>query len=308
MLAGDKNAGTILIVVLMVMALLGAIIVEFAYGIYVSTSAVHNWSTLRRASVYSESGLAYGVAYIDEVMKVLARRFGSDIHTYPGRFDYAVTEPFPGEPGDIAYTMEDETGKLNVNQISMNVVDSENHVYQALRLLCQRLEVPESAREFIRDWVDSDSDPKIRNGEVGAKNGKLWSLEELYDIPGLEAEWIHKLLPYLTIYGDVGGNININAADETVLYSLFYDDETAADSGVARILEERERKLGITKEALSTLLTEVKLTGLTGRLVVRGTHFRVTSTGRIGEIRRTIETVLHVDKNRGFTVIFWRET
>lgn len=300
-----RQAGTVLIVVLLAMALMTAMIVEFAYGIYVSASAVHNWADLNKASVLAESGLSFAVAFYKTELSRLD-------HFFPTELSYPVTEPFPGEEGSLMYIVEDETGKINVNWIVNKQNLPDEFLYPAFKKLCSNLEVPQETADIIRDWIDSDDTQEIRGGEDGAKNAPLWSLAELYEIPMLERKWVDTLLPYLTIHGD--GKVNLNAASRPVLMSLFFDDEDQPEQFANEIINWREKYSGISPldsrnkaNANANMLFD-RLTGESfkqDRYLVKGTHFKLTCTGEIGEIKRTIEAVINVAG--GYEIESWRE-
>lgn len=305
-----SQTGTVLIVVLLAMALLTAMIVEFAYGIYVSTSAVHNWVDLKKASVLAESGVSFAVAFYKTELSRLDQFF-------PTEMSYPVPEPFPGEEGSLMYMVEDETGKLNVNKI-INRQNETTFAYESLQRLCLHLEVPQEAVDIIRDWIDPDDTQEIRGAEEGAKNSRLWSLAELYELPMLEREWVDTLLPYLTIHGDkndVDGKINLNAASRPVLISLFQN--TQAEQYADEIISWREKYGGITDPAstkpttnssanANRLFERIPNHGFDRNLyLVKGTHFKLTCIGEIGEIKRTIEAVINVAG--GYEIESWRE-
>ena len=49
--AGRDNRGMALVLTLLVVAILSGMVVEFAYGVYISTNALHNWQTAQRLSL-----------------------------------------------------------------------------------------------------------------------------------------------------------------------------------------------------------------------------------------------------------------
>lgn len=306
----SPQAGTVLIVVLLAMALLTAMIVEFAYGIYVSSSAVQNWADLKKASVLAESGVSFAVAFYRTELSRLDQ-------FYPTDLSYPVPEPFPGEEGSLMYIVEDETGKLNVNKI-VNPQNEITFAYESLQRLCKHLNVPQEVADIIRDWIDADNTQEVRGGEDGAKNSPLWSIAELYEITMLEREWIDALLPYLTIYGDKNdpnGKVNLNAASRPVLISLFQDAQ--AEQYAEEIISWREKYGGITDpdSTKATTNRNANANRLFARIpghdfdrrrhLVKGTHFKLTCTGETGEIKRTIEAVINVAG--GYEIEGWRE-
>jgi len=288
-----SKSGTVLIVVLLAVTLMTAFIVEFAFGIYVSTTAIYNWSTSQKASLLAKSGISLAMVYT----KRNINRYG---YSYPGKATLPFPEPFSGEEGDITLLIEDETGKLNINAIIYPNGLTNERIYDQMRRLCTYLDVPTSMVDIIADWIDLDEEPRVRDSEDGAKNSKLWTLSELYSIAGIEQEWVQKVLPYITLYGD--GKINFNAADEPVLASLF-DDMGLASERADKIMK-RRLEAPITNASINRLFADLGLPKPPWA-IVKGTHFRLISTGNIGEVKRVVDAVIQVNKQ--YRIKYWRE-
>lgn len=288
-----SRSGTVLLVVLLAVSLMTAFIVEFAFGIYVSTTAIHNWSTSQKASLLAKSGISLAVAYT----KRNINRYG---YSYPGKATLPFPEPFSGEEGDITLLIEDETGKININAMIYPNGLTNERIYGQMQRLCVYLEVPTSMVDIIADWIDSDEEPRLRDSEDNTKNSILWTLKELYSIPGVEQEWVQTVLPYVTLYGD--GKINFNAADEPVLASLF-DDVGLASERAEKIMK-RRLEAPITNASINRLFADLGLPKPPWA-IVKGTHFRLISTGNIGEVKRVVDAVIQVDKQ--YLINYWRE-
>ena len=63
---GRDNRGMALVITLLVVALLTAVVVEFAYGVYISTNALHNWQAAQRLSLAAKSATRLGARLITE--------------------------------------------------------------------------------------------------------------------------------------------------------------------------------------------------------------------------------------------------
>ena len=288
-----SRSGIVLIVVLLAVTLMTAFIVEFAYGIYVSTTAIHNWATSQKASLLAKSGISLAVAYTK-------RNINRYNYSYPGRANLPFPEPFSGEEGDINLLIEDETGKLNINALIYSNGLTDERIYGQVRRLCTELDIPTSMVDIIADWIDPDEEPRVRDSEESAKNSALWTLSEIYLIPGIEQEWVDAVLPYITLYGD--GRINLNAADEPVLVSLF-EDAGAALERSGKIMKQRLES-PLKSDSINKLFSDLGL-AKPPWAVVKGTHFRLISTGQVGDVKRVVDAVIKVDKQ--YRIEYWRE-
>lgn len=284
--------GMALVVTLMVLALMTALVVEFSYGVFVNTSALHNWTAMQRLSIAAETGVrvaSLGITFSNK----------QHSYTYPGVVEKSGLKPFDDFDGEVSLRVEDESGKFNINKI---VGNKDDYYYAAFVRLLKFLEIDPSIADRVTDWIDPDSEPRIAGSEDGAKNGLFESVDELLLVKGLSRSDYDKLAPYVTIYGD--GMININSAQAPVLVAL-------SDS-MDRDLADRI----ITRRDLSPFKSNSDIVGvpgfetlgqsLQGRITVKGSFFRVRSTAALGSLKRIIESVLQVSGNN--TVIrYWLE-
>ncbi len=289
----DNNKGTALIITLLVVALLTSMVVEFAYGVYANTSMLHNWQASQEASLIAKSGISLSEVYLKELLSMSQ-------YSYPGSIDLPVEKPFPDKDGSLDVRLEDESGKININNLVFpnGLVDAKT--YGMFQRLLKALNLkPEIADAIVR-WIEPVKGQGME--QSFNKHAPLWSLDELKMIKGIDENTFNTLKPYVTLYSD--GFININAAEMPVLLSL--SDDMTPDL-CQRIIEHRE--LFPFKDR--TQLMQVpgfETLGLTlqDRISVKGSAFRVVSTGDVGGIKRVIEAI--IDMSSGTYIIkFWRE-
>ena len=293
----SNNKGMALVLTLLVVAILTALVVEFAYGVYVSTSALHNWQTSQKLSVAARSAVILGSRLISENASQYS-------YTYPGLFELSQKIPFEDLDGTMSIRIEDENAKFNLNTLrglSFTMgSDKGKAPYNSFVRLLKALGLKTDIADRISYWVDSGTEHRPSDGKSATKNATLDSVDELLLIPGIDREGYERLKPYVTIYSDK--TININSADIPVLMSL---SDSMTQEMADTIIKYRE---SAPFENISDITRLPGFgpagTGLLGPIVVRGTAFHVIATAESGGIQRIIESVLD---GSGKFVYYWKE-
>jgi len=286
-----NNSGTALIITLLLLTILTGITVEFAYSVYINTSALANWIDAQKASLLNKSAQEFVLSHLNEIMKT------------PIALNRDTTLPlglYTMGNENITIRVEDENAKLNINSIIYpNGRTNEAALYSFKRLL-KYLEIDPVVADIIADWIDPDAEPRVAGAETGAKNTYLWSIDELRLIEGVDEETFKTIKPFITIYGN--GMININTADLPVIMSL-HDGMTKALA--EKVLYYRENTPFSNKADIT------KIAGLEGigidiqnRITVESSCHTIITRTTINDITRVTESV--IDKSR--TVLYWRET
>jgi len=290
------RSGMALVITLMIVALITAMVVEFAYGVYVNTNALHNWQTSQELSVTAKSATKLASRLIADSLR----------NSYTkGVLEMSQKIPFEGLDGTITLRIEDENAKFNLNQLggTLSVVfNPDQDPHKMFRRLVASLGFKTEVADRISDWIDSDSEPRSGDSENGAKNAKLDSLDELLLIPGIDIGTYEKLLPYVTIYTDSDNKININGAGVPVLMSL---SGSVGRDMAERIVKYREsnpyreiqdikKVSGVDETIYTSLLGLIKTTG--------SSSFHVVATAESGGVKRIVESVLS-----GSSVLYWKE-
>lgn len=278
---------------LLVLALLVAVVVEFSYDVYTTTSSLYNWSEGRRLSQLADSG-------IEVAQGLLKEAIGSRGYTYPER----VLIPVPLLDTDDALTVEiiDEQSRFNINSI---IYANGNDNVRALRTLQRLLRLngrDENLVYYIADWIDPDSEPRRAGSEAGAKNAPMYTTAELRYVKGVDEETFRAIEPYVTVFGDSGGRININTADETLIMALSDRiDETVAGNVITyreRAPFERPGDLARVP-GFSDIVAEVS-----GMYVTKSGFYRIRATASVRGITRTAEAVIDMTTSK---VLYYRD-
>jgi len=138
---------------------------------------------------------------------------------------------FPVEDGSVAGTLEDQSGKFNLNSL-LNADGTPNPQAKAwFEKLLQRVGLPEKLSEAVIDWQDADNETI---GSMGAEasyyqglpqgylqaNSKFHSVEELKLVRGFEGKKYLQIDDYVSAAPNVDLRVNINTAPAMLLASL----------------------------------------------------------------------------------------
>lgn len=288
-----SEKGIALVLTLMILVFITAMVVEFSYGVFTSTSALHNWKEAQRLSFAAKSGVSLAVKTI---VTDIPR---SELYKFPGKMAIPVENIMEGFTGSVVVTVEDENAKFNLNSLRL---DTNVTVF---RNLLGNLGLDESIAYRVADWIDVDSDSRSRDSEQGAKNAYMDSVDELLLIKGIDYKTYTALLPFVTVYGFGGtedARVNINTAPIPVIMSL---SETITQGRAEEVVN--QRKL----QPFKTLGEVSGRAGLDSRLLSgKATAdapqtFRITVVAEENGIKRVVETVVKVSGSG--QVLYWRE-
>lgn len=300
--------GFALVITLLITALLVALSAEFVDEVFVDSSARQNFTGGQQASIMAESGITVCVKGL-QTIQALHPSYSSlaDLD------QLAKLLSIQDERGTLLVTVEDESGKLNLNQIfgpNGNVLYQQNHDIAAR--LFKKLGLSPDLLDPLADWVDDVGVPPHPAGAKSpyyntlkppydVKGGRLDTVEELALVKGFAAGTVQRLRPYVTIYSDVPGLININTAPKEIITAL---DDRMTDSLTARVLDYRKTTPFQSPADLAKVAgMETIATGLSTSTTTQGTVFRIVSQATVGETTRVIEAVV----NSGGQVLYWRE-
>lgn len=288
-----NERGIALVITLLVVALITAMVVEFAYGVYVSTSSLHNWQTSQKLSVAARSAT-----------KLAARLISSGM-LEKTKDSFAIVQeiPYNDPKGTITVRIEDEGAKFNINKI-VSAKQTDPKWFRAFKRLLENIALKPEIADRVAWWISPESRP-AEGSPNEAKGMPLDSIDELLRIPGMDRESYDKLLPYVTI-SDVAaldsGKININTASITVLMSLHKDMTKDLAEGVKARRElnpyivpaEIQQVPGVTTTMYGEMFSLIAATG---------GSYRIFAAAESGGIKRVIESVV-----QGGIIKFWRES
>ncbi|WP_425918362.1 type II secretion system minor pseudopilin GspK [Acinetobacter sp. TSRC1-2] len=158
---------------------------------------------------------------------------------------------FPVEDGFVSGTLQDESGKFNLNSLVNNDGTANPQAKAWFEKLLIRVGLPEKLSEAVIDWQDAD-DETI--GAMGAEsnyyqglpqgylpsNSKFHSVEELKLVRGFEGQKYLQIADYVSAAPTSDSKVNINTAPAMVLASL---DPKLDVNAVEQVLQQRQAKL-----------------------------------------------------------------
>lgn len=300
---GEK--GFALVLTLIVTALLVALTVEFVNEVYVDTSARQNFVDAQQASLLAKSGVDGGIKVLQ--LTTAGQSFSSLLDPWAKPLEFAE------EAGSIKVTIEDESSKLNLNNI-VGPNGTPNPLYYGIAArLIKKLGLPPDLLDALADWIDVNNEPRPGGAEsswyntlkppYAAKNGTLDTLEELALVKGFDAGTMNRIRPFVTIYTD--NTININTAAPEMLAAL--DDKMMSGTLVDMVLDYRKTTPFKDKTDLARVAgMETIAQGLSISTTAKGTVYRILSQATVRETIRIIEAVVRLDSYTP-TVLYWRE-
>lgn len=284
--------GSALIITLLLVAMLVSLTVNFVYEVHIDSSSFNNWSNAQRASAVARSGLALGSRYLDKIAE----------YTYSDERKIELPlDPDLGPDSELTVVIEDESAKFNINSIIYQNGQTNEKALSSLKKLLDYLNINPDIALLLADWIDPDSEPRLRYAEDAAKNTFLWSIDELMLVEGIDRDTFDKIIPYLTVSEQWGRKININTAEIPVLVSMHKDmTETLAE----RIMEYRKNSPFEDWSHVQRVSGMEKIgQELAGTVQSKSTEFRITSTATVNGITRVIESIID-----SFMIVrFWRE-
>ena len=158
---------------------------------------------------------------------------------------------FPVEDGFVSGTLQDESGKFNLNSL-VNIDGTPNPQAKIwFEKLLVRFGLPEKLSEAVIDWQDPDDETM---GAMGAEasyyqglphgylapNSKFHSVEELKLVRGFEGQKYLQIADYVSAAPASDTKINVNTASAMLLASL---DPKLDVNAVQQTLQQRQAKL-----------------------------------------------------------------
>jgi len=322
-----SNRGVALVVVLWVIVVLSLLIGGFAFTMHVETQVTSFSRKELKADALARSGIEVARLQLLTHAKTPAETDFEALNQKWAFNDDAYRDQPLGD-GKFNITVTDEQSRLPINKLS------EEQLRRLAHLLDLDMAEADTVADSILDWIDRDDLHRINGAETDyynelpipyhAKNAPLDRIEELILIHGITPELYnaraatkkHPARPGLKdILTTVGADarININTAPPIVLQAMLNVDAPH----VAAIIESRNGSDGIlgTKDDQPFRTVEEFLAHFgpadpelrqqwQAHITVKSTHFRITATGEVGGVKRTIVVIL-VHNGNDYDILSW---
>lgn len=289
-----REEGMVLLLVLVVVALVASLLVEFAFSTLVDLRLTETYRDSTRAYYLAKGGVQVG--------RMILQQDNNDYDAPDEMWAQGVTN-YPVGEGSVTVQIEDLNGRLAINQL-VDATDNPNTVFvdRFMRLFTELgLERPGDLVAALIDWIDLNNVDYQGVGEGAedawyqslqhpypCKNGPLDTLDELGLVRGFTPEVRRLIAPYVTVYG--GPRVNVNTAPAEVLLSLA--DEMTPDAAQTIIDARRSAPF----EAVSDLQELPGMDTLYGfihlAITTTSSTYRVAATGHVGDGSRRIQAVI----------------
>ncbi len=327
MRSARRQRGVVLLIVLFFALLLTASITTFLKRSTVDAILSRNRDAMLRAEALARGGVELAKALLvdDKVGDTSDPATpGLDSHL-DGWARVADAEIEAGGGARLHLRIEDAGSRLNLNALFSFDENARlpDRTQLFLDAFLERMieDLPVDEQEFYKprelaknliDYVDPD-EVRIDGGleddyyqrqepPYDPDGGPLLSVDELGLVEGFDAALIEVIRPYVTVHPFAdGGGVNPNTAPPHILALIFYNDlgnlRLAKPEDVQRILKVRESGRifcpGQSNQAcvpMSSLMPNAET--IHPPLSYSSDTFTVHSEARVGEVRRTVETVI----------------
>lgn len=296
--------GFVIVVVLLITAILVAVVVEFAYSVYLATARAGNFMHGQKASLLAGRGMEFAGAAIEDLLKQ-----NPNLTIEKDGLVFFETE------GDMTITIRvvDELGKLSLRTVYEQNGVRNDKIHDEYSRLLKNLDIEDGPALVgaLADWIDSDDEPRLYGAEAAdyraaynkpytPGNAYIESVDDLLMIKGYDPEIFGLISPLVSAYNN-SGLVNINTATEEALMALS-DDMT---EGLARKIQgaRAETPFRNTSDLMKVSGFEVIGFDLQDKITVTSDTFRIYSKVTSGEIERQAEAVYRIKS--GF--VYWRE-
>lgn len=300
-----SERGIALMLALLTMVLLTVVVIEFTFSTQVDYRRATMWSSSRRAAEVAGGGLMLAA----EVLRADALYGNTDSFS-----DLWARElpPIDTGVGMLSVRIEDEQGKLNLNELATGALSPAGRRFS---LLLTRLQLDPGLASALADWIDRNNDPGA--GALAAeadwyqalprpyspRNGPLRSYAELALVRGFTPDVMARIRPFVTVLPDGEQKLNINTAAPEVLTVI---DPRLADEALVRRLVEARTAMPFARASSARAVPGME--GFSedelGRIfTVASRWFRVRSTGDVAGAMRSDDALLRRD-NGVSTIVY----
>ncbi|MCW8860353.1 MAG: type II secretion system minor pseudopilin GspK [Deltaproteobacteria bacterium] len=298
----QNQDGMALLLVLVIVALLSSLLIEFSFSTLVDLRATETFRDRTKAYYLARGGI--------EAARMILQEDTNEFD-HPSEFWGDELANIPAGDGDVSIRITDLSGRFNVNYIA-DLRGNPLPGYHRFVALCgEVLQLDRFQSQALADslvyWYNaektivtpddayySDLDPPYSR-----RGGKLLTLDELKMVKGFNQQRFAALEPYLRVVGDE--QINLNAAAPETLYAWQY---SAAEGNVEIIFDRQDivallnyRQKSPYRELQDLALAEGigdrwTAAWLQNSVGVKGSIFAVSSNGRINQGTRQAQAVI----------------
>ena len=292
--------GIVLVIVVITIAILSTIVIDFIYSTRVNYEISANSSNDVQARHIAKSGVRVvrGVLKNLEDIPVLKGVFGQAVKTQNGADGWRLSiSSFPVGDGTISLEVADERSKVNLNALveqKSNRVDFQvrTQLNELFRFLGVETEKADLFVASLVNWLDggvagggNDQEPDGAGAAYYAtlenpyyiKNGPLDSVEEIRMIQGMDKDFFLSVRDYLTVYPK-DKQVNFSTASKTVIMA------TIKAAGVS--VTEREGNIQEAKDSVVGRMAD--------QIITHRRTKRIISASEAKKILKRVDSMLKI--------------
>ena len=295
----SNERGAVLLLVLVVVALLSALLTDWAFSTLVDMRLTETFRDSNRAYYLARGGVEVGrqLLWMDKnAFDAPTEMWGVGIPAYP-----------VSDEATVSISIVDEDGRFNLNKLVDTAGNAHVVTRERFRSLLTNLDIddPVALSDALIDWIDSRDDTSPHGAEnawyqrlaqpLACKNAPLDTVDELLLVKGFTPEIVQRLTPFVTV-AEVS-KLNVNTAAKELL--LVWDSAVTA-SDIELLLTRRQDKPFKTLSEVQDALGMTNFTALNRNvdLAVTSQFYRITSVAQVNDGVRTVETLLQKTGNR----------
>jgi general secretion pathway protein K len=310
-----SERGVALLAVLLGIALMTLIVVDFAMSAGVGFVSAANQANGLRAYYLARSGISIGLALIAQDTRLDATSQTPAVDTLNDSWAIPLP-PIQVDGGAVAVTVVDEARKLSINSLIDGGNGNVNKIaVERMERLFVILGVDPAILPAIVDWIDPNSENSAGGTEaeyyMGLKppyqprNGPMPTIGDLQMVKGVNEATFNRLRPFLTVM--VEKVPNANTASPQVLASL--EPQMTEDPKLVEAIVAARSMRPFTATTDIANLPELGTIGtkVAGEVTRQSENFTISGMGSYAGSRKLISAVFHREKAGNGSLASWQE-
>jgi general secretion pathway protein K len=309
-----NERGVALLAVLLGIALMTLIVVDFAMSSGLGFVSAANQANELRAGYLARSGINIGLGLLAEDARAKAQAENGTPAETLGDVWAVPFPPMPLEGGTVTLSIVDEGRKINLNAMVQNGVPNQAAIQKVQRLFTV-LDVNPDLVQGIIDWIT----PNNGTGSGGAigdyylalkppyqpRYGAMPTIADLQMVQGFNEAIFNRVSPFLTVMAETA--VNANTAAPQVLAAL--EPQLTEDQKlVLEIIEARTIRPFTQTTDIMNLPDLASVAQLLSKDVdTRSQFFTIVGTGTYAGARKIITATFHRETSGIGTLAAWHE-
>jgi general secretion pathway protein K len=296
----SNQRGAVLLLVLVVVALLSALLTDWAFSTLVDMRLTETFRDSNRAYYLARGGVEVGRQLLlmdnNQQYDAPTEMWGMGVPSYP-----------VSEEATVSITIVDEDGRFNLNQlVDLTRQNLNPKPRDRFKRLLKSFGISDSEADdlcdALIDWIDLGNYGIAENPwyqgltpPMACKNGDLDTVDELLLVKGFTPEIVEKLTPHVTVAGVT--SLNVNTASRELLQA-WHEDLTPA--GIDQLLAARQDKPFKSLTDVEAAIDATNYGNLKeqGDIAVISRFYRITSVAQVNDGVRTVEALIEKAGNR----------